>query len=84
MSLWKLSESSVSFYCPVKSHWKQRAEKYCGSINSYFCLFNHNKHNFTEFCRNNYDFAPAGNTLFTHVISTCLRNNTFYTCSING
>ncbi|CAC5394960.1 unnamed protein product [Mytilus coruscus] len=63
MSLWKLTESGVSFHCPVQSHWKHRAETYCGSVDGYFCLFNQNEHYFTEFCRKHQDFEAPGRKL---------------------
>ncbi|XP_076070588.1 uncharacterized protein LOC143042207 isoform X1 [Mytilus galloprovincialis] len=63
MSLWKLSESGFSFHCPVQSHWKHIAEHRCGSVDSYFCLFNRNDHYFTEFCRKQSDFEAPGQKL---------------------
>ncbi|XP_063414462.1 uncharacterized protein LOC134696543 [Mytilus trossulus] len=63
ISLWKLSESGFSFHCPVQSHWKHIAEKRCGSVDSYFCLFNRNEHYFTEFCRKTSDFEAPGQQL---------------------
>lgn len=64
MSLWKIAEG-FRLHCPVQSHWKFRAGLYCGSINSYFCLFDQNKHRFSEFCRKNEDFDAPGKYAFS-------------------
>ncbi|CAG2253821.1 unnamed protein product [Mytilus edulis] len=61
--LWKLSESDFRFHCPVQSHRKHIAEHRCGSMDSYFCLFNRNEHYFTQFCRKQSDFEAPGHKL---------------------
>ncbi|CAC5359857.1 unnamed protein product [Mytilus coruscus] len=63
MSILKISDAVFSFQCLVQSHWKHRAETICGSNSTYFCLYDINENNFTEFCKEIPDFEKAGKKL---------------------
>ncbi|XP_076070597.1 uncharacterized protein LOC143042213 [Mytilus galloprovincialis] len=63
ISVLKISNAVFTFQCPVQSHWKLRAETYCGLGKSYFCLYDKNEQNFTEFCRDADDFDAPGQKL---------------------
>ncbi|CAC5422511.1 unnamed protein product [Mytilus coruscus] len=58
--LLKISNAVFNFQCPDQSQWKHRANAYCDSFNSYFCLYDRNEKNFTEFCRESPDFETPG------------------------
>ncbi|VDI74393.1 Hypothetical predicted protein [Mytilus galloprovincialis] len=70
ISLLKISNAVFRFQCPVQSHWKLRAETYCGFGKSYFCLYDKNENNFTEFCRDADDFDAPGQKLIVAGSST--------------
>lgn len=41
--------------CPQRSEWKMKASSKCGNTLEYFCLFDANTSNYTEFCKRNPD-----------------------------
>lgn len=75
--LYKMSKALYSFQCPVQAHGKHRSEASCDSWDNYICLYDQNKNNYTEFCRENPDFEAPGNTLF--IVLNCKRHDfTFF------
>lgn len=65
ISLWKISDAHAqySLLCPVQAHWKHRADTFCKSSGSYFCVYNQNRRNFTEFCSKKAESEKKGITL---------------------
>lgn len=60
MLLYQLSEAFYSLKCPVHAHWTHRSESFCHSGEHYFCLYDQNEQNYTEFCRKNPDVEAPG------------------------
>ncbi|XP_076070598.1 uncharacterized protein LOC143042222 [Mytilus galloprovincialis] len=77
--LYKTSEAIYSFRCPVQAHWKHRSEATCDSWDKYFCVYDQNKNNFSEFCRDNPDFeAPGLKLTISGSIQGVVCDNDFY------
>ena len=59
MFVLKLTATSASV-CPVQSQWSLRANSLCNSTQRYFCLFDENALEYSEFCGSTPDFERSG------------------------
>lgn len=48
------------FQCPHHAQWNLRAKEICNVTEKYYCLFDDNNKQYTEFCRESYNFEKSG------------------------
>lgn len=57
-------DKAYNLHCPFRSYWKLRAEKMCNEYDRYHCLYDANKMQNVEGCRDKPQFDAPGMSIF--------------------